>query len=72
MGQQFSPEEKEKAMAEAKKPNLPRLLSLFVAFLGCVVVAVPIIFPLTNPAPLILIGSGVTVVALGLFLFFSF
>jgi len=72
MGQQLSPEEKEKAMAEVKKPNLARLLSLFVAFLGCVVVAVPIIFPLTNPAPLILIGSGVTVVALGLFLFFSF
>jgi hypothetical protein len=59
-------------MADEKKPNLPRLLSLFVAFLGCVVVAVPIMFPLTNPAPLILIGSGVTVVALGVFLFFSF
>ena len=43
----------------------------FIAFLGSVVVAVPIIFPLTNPAPLILIGSGVTVVALGVFLFFS-
>jgi hypothetical protein len=67
----FSAGRKEKAMAEAKKPNLPRLLSLFVAFLGCVVVAVPIIFPLANPAPLILIGSGVTVVALGVFLFFS-
>ena len=59
-------------MAEAeKKSNLPRLLSLFVALLGCVVVAVPIIFQLTTPAPLILIGSGVTVIALGLFLFFS-
>ncbi|MBI3087175.1 MAG: hypothetical protein HYY88_15845 [candidate division NC10 bacterium] len=58
-------------MAEAKKSNLPRLISLFIAFLGCVVVAVPIIFPLANPAPLILIGSGVTVVALGVFLFFS-
>ncbi len=52
--------------------NLGRLLSLFVAFLGCVVVAVPILFVLTNPAPMILVGSGVTVVALGLFLFFSF
>jgi hypothetical protein len=59
-------------MADEKKPNFPRLLSLFVAFLGCVVVAVPMLFPLTNPAPLILIGSGVTVVALGVFLFFSF
>jgi hypothetical protein len=59
-------------MTEAKeKSNLPRLVSLFIAFLGCVVVAVPLVFPLTNPAPLILIGSGVTVVALGLFLFFS-
>lgn len=61
----------EETMAEAKKSNLPRLISLFIAFLGCVVVAVPIIFPLANPAPLILIGSGVTVVALGVFLFFS-
>ena len=59
-------------MAEMeKKSNLPRLLSLVVAFLGCVVVAVPILFQLTTPAPLILIGSGVTVIALGLFLFFS-
>jgi hypothetical protein len=58
-------------MAEVKTANLPRLLSLFIAFLGCVVTAVPILFPLANPAPLILIGSGVTVVALGLFLFFS-
>ena len=57
---------------EKKESNVGRLLSLFVAFLGCVVVAVPILFTLTNPAPMILIGSGVTVVALGLFLFFSF
>ncbi len=58
-------------MAEAKPANLPRLISLLIALIGCVVVAVPIVFPLANPAPLILIGSGVTVVALGLFLFFS-
>ncbi len=58
-------------MAEQKKTNLPRLVSLLIALLGCIVVAVPIVFPLTNPAPLILIGSGVTVVALGVFLFFS-
>jgi len=59
-------------MAEMeKKSNLPRLLSLVVALLGCVVVAVPILFQLATPAPLILIGSGVTVIALGLFLFFS-
>jgi len=36
-----------------------------------VVVAIPMVFPLTEPAPLLLIGSGVTVVALGGFLFFS-
>ena len=58
-------------MAEAKKSNLPRLIWLFIAFLGSVVVAVPIMFPLANPALLILIGSGVTVIALGIFLFFS-
>jgi hypothetical protein len=58
-------------MAEAKKANLPRLISLIIAFVGCVVVAVPVFYPLMNPAPLILIGSGVAVVALGLFLFFS-
>ncbi len=55
-----------------KESSLGRLLSLFVAFLGCVVVAVPILFTMANPAPMILVGSGVTVLALGLFLFFSF
>lgn len=59
-------------MADAKKSNVPRLVSLFVAFLGCVVTAVPFLFSVGgDPAPLILIGSGVTVVALGVFLFFS-
>lgn len=59
------------ALARTLPSNLPRLVSLFVAFLGCTVVAVPLYFPLTQPAPLILIGSGITVVALGVFLFFS-
>jgi len=58
-------------MAEAKRSNIPRLISLFIAFLGCVVTAVPFLYQLTNPAPVILVGSGVTVVALGVFLFFS-
>ena len=49
----------------------PRVTSLLVALMGCVVVAIPIIFPLTEPAPLLLVGSGVTVAALGGFLFFS-
>ncbi len=60
------------AIMAGKKTNVPRLLSLFVALLGCVVTAVPFLFQIgADPAPLILIGSGVTVVALGLFLFFS-
>jgi hypothetical protein len=58
-------------MADAKTSNLPRLFSLFIAFLGCVVVALPFSYQLTSPAPLILVGSGVTVIALSLFLFFS-
>ncbi len=55
----------------AKPVNYSRLISLLVALMGCVVVAIPIIFPLTEPAPLLLIGSGVTVVALAGFLFLS-
>ncbi len=58
-------------MVEGKRSNIPRLISLFIAFLGCVVTAVPFLYELANPAPLILVGSGVTVVALGVFLFFS-
>ncbi len=59
-------------MDEATKPNLPRLISLFIAFIGCVVTALP--FTVTvgaDPVPFILWGSGVAVVALALFLFFS-
>ncbi|HSC71085.1 MAG TPA: hypothetical protein VLH58_07015 [Candidatus Methylomirabilis sp.] len=58
-------------MAEARKPSLPRLFSLFVAFLGSVVSTVPFMYNVGEPVPLILMGSGVTVVALGVFLFFS-
>ncbi len=58
-------------MTDDKSPNIPRLVSLLIAFLGCVVTAVPILLSLENPAPVILFGAGVTVVALGLFLFFS-
>ena len=57
---------------EKKKSGLPRLLSLFVAFIGCVITVVPFAFGMGgDPAPIILVGSGVTVIALGLFLFFS-
>jgi len=58
-------------MTETVKPNLQRVFSLFVAFLGCVVTVVPSLYSLQSPAPLILVGSGVTVVALGAFLFAS-
>ena len=57
--------------ATTKPTTYPRLISLLVGLMGCVVVAIPAVFPLTEPAPLLLIGSGVTVVALGGFLFFS-
>ena len=59
------------AVAEASKPSMSRLLSLFVAFLGVVVTSVPFLFSVGEPVPLILVGSGVTVLALGVFLFFS-
>ena len=62
---------KEKTMAVAKKSSVSRLFSLFVAFLGCVVSVVPILYNVGEPVPLILMGSGVTVLALGMFLFFS-
>jgi len=59
------------AVAEGTKPSMSRMLSLFVAFLGCVVTVVPFLYNIGEPVPLILVGSGVTVVALGVFLFFS-
>jgi hypothetical protein len=62
----------EAGMAEVKKNSVPRIISLFIAFIGCVITAIPFMFQLgSDPAPLILVGSGVTVIALGLFLFFS-
>jgi hypothetical protein len=62
---------KDANLAEVKTPNLPRLISLFIAFLGCAVTSLPFLYQLGDPAPLILIGAGVAVVALALFLFFS-
>jgi hypothetical protein len=65
--------EEEMRMANVKpKSSLPRVLSLFVALIGCIITAVPFAFGVGgDPAPIILVGSGVTVIALGLFLFFS-
>jgi hypothetical protein len=57
--------------AKAKATTFPRLVSLLVALMGCIVSALPVFLPLVEPAPLVLIGSGVAVVALGGFLFFS-
>jgi uncharacterized membrane protein len=58
-------------MAQAAKAGVSRLITLIIAFFGCVVVAVPMIVSLAEPIPLTLIGCGVTTVALALFLFFS-
>jgi len=60
-------------MPDAKPKNsLPRVVSLLVALIGCLITAVPYMFGVGgDPAPIILVGSGVTVIALGLFLFFS-
>lgn len=45
---------------------------MLVALIGCLITAVPFAFGVGgDPAPIILVGSGVTVIALGLFLFFS-
>jgi hypothetical protein len=58
-------------MAQTAKTNVPRLVTLLLALVGCLVVAIPMGFPLIEPIPLILIGSGITVLALACFLFFS-
>ncbi len=59
-------------MAKTAQPNLPRLISLFIAFLGCVILALPFTTSVgADPVPFLLTGSGVAVVALALFLFFS-
>ena len=59
------------AQTQSMKTNMPRLMTLLLALIGCLVVAVPMMFPLTQPIPLVLVGSGVTVLALACFLFFS-
>ncbi len=59
-------------VVEAKKSTLPKAVAVVIALLGCVIAAVPSVFGVqANPAPVILVGCGVTVVALGTFLFFS-
>ncbi len=59
-------------MPRTGKPNLPRLISLIMALIGCVVTSLPFVFSVgAAPIPFILVGSGLTVISLALFLFFS-
>ena len=61
-----------RAVEARKKSNVPKGIALTIALLGCVIAAVPAVFGIQgDPAPVILIGCGVTVVALGIYLFFS-
>ena len=49
-----------------------RLVCLFLAFIGVVVTAVPIAFQLESYyAPLILVGCGIAVISLAVFLYLS-
>ncbi len=57
--------------AKAKRTAVLRLVTLLLALLGTVVVAVPMAFPLTAPLPIMLFGCGMTTFALALFLFVS-
>jgi hypothetical protein len=56
---------------KAKRTTVYRLVTLLLALLGTVVVAVPMVFPLTAPLPIMLFGCGMTTFALALFLFVS-
>lgn len=73
--QRMSPREahqrKEWGMARVAKTNKARLGTLLLALVGCVVVAVPMVYSLAEPVPMTLIGCGVSTIALALFLFFS-
>jgi hypothetical protein len=58
-------------MAQVAKTNKARLGTLLLALVGCVVVAVPMVYSLAEPVPMTLIGCGVSTIALAGFLFFS-
>jgi len=58
-------------MAQAATAKKVRLGTLLLALVGCVVVAVPMVYNLAEPVPMTLIGCGVSTIALALFLFFS-
>ena len=55
-----------------KRESMARLLCLVMALIGVVVTAVPIALQMEPYyVPLILVGSGVAVVSLAIFLYFS-
>lgn len=57
---------------QTRREQNARLLSLLTALVGVIVTAVPIAFHLEPYyVPLILVGSGIAVIALGVFLYFS-
>jgi VIT1/CCC1 family predicted Fe2+/Mn2+ transporter len=56
----------------AKKERIARLFCLLLALVGVIITAVPVAFTLEPYAvPLILVGCGVAVIALGTFMYFS-
>ncbi len=68
------------ANEQASRPKDPhtrfekgaRLVCLVMALIGVIVTAVPIVFQLEPYyVPLILVGSGIAVIALAVFLYFS-
>lgn len=57
---------------QTTREKIARLFSLVTALVGVIVTAVPIFFQLEPYyVPLILVGSGIAVIALGVFLYFS-
>ena len=58
-------------VAQAATAKKARLGTLLLALVGCVVVAVPMVYNLAEPVPMTLIGCGVSTIALAAFLFFS-
>ncbi len=57
---------------QTKVEKVARLLCLVMALIGVIVTAVPIMFRLEPyAAPLILVGCGIAVIALAVFLYFS-
>jgi len=63
--------ERRQQMTQAATARKARLGTLLLALVGCIVVAVPMIYSLAEPVPMTLIGCGVSTIALALFLFFS-